>query len=245
VSVIRGGRELARLRHNLEAAGLDTAEWGEPWDAERLFITADGEANKYLGSETIRWHPEQHWLEIKLTARLGFLANSPRGRYRLNSPVSFRHRGSEVGGQAIAGPIRYDISYQPHRRRWYLDASWWLQPGPVPELSRALSGGVLGVDLNAGHLEQSKASTTVTRHHAAAVIISRRSLGQRARRRPDVTDAHRRLGGRELSVMPQRGLRLPRTLAGSGGGCAPHAGARRRLGEGSAAGAQVTEDRSR
>lgn len=152
VSVIRGGRELARLRHNLEAAGLDTAEWRERWDAERLFITADGEANKYLGNETIRWHPEQHWLEIKLPARLGFLANSPRGRYRLNSPVSFRHRGSEVGGQAIAGPIRYDISYQPHRRRWYLDASWRLQTGPVPELSRALSGGVLGVDLNAGHL---------------------------------------------------------------------------------------------
>lgn len=330
VSVIRGGRELARLRHNLEPARLSEARWRERWEAERLFITADGEADKYLGNETIRWHPEEQWLELKLPGRLGFLANRPHGRYRLDCRVSFRHRGSEVAAQATGGAIRFDISYQPERGRWYLDASWRLPVAAVPELKVVLSDGVLGVDLNAGHLagwvldqdgnpcsrthtvpialegqpastrdgrlraavstliwlarqawvkaiaiedlnfvdarqmgretmgrgrrgkrwrrtvaglptamfrdrlvqmcsnaalsvvamdpayttrwgeahwqdpldKQTKASTTVSRHHAAAVVIGRRSLGHRARRRPDVTDAHRRMGGRELSVMP-------------------------------------------
>ena len=121
VSVTRGGRELARLRHNLEPAGLSEARWRERWEAERLFISADGEADKYLGNETIRWHPEQQWLEMKLPGRLAFLANRPHGRYRLDCQVSFRHRGSEVVSQARAGAIRYDISYQPERGRWYLD----------------------------------------------------------------------------------------------------------------------------
>jgi len=46
VSVTRGGRELARLRQQLEAAGLSEAQWRERREAERLFITADGEADK-------------------------------------------------------------------------------------------------------------------------------------------------------------------------------------------------------
>jgi IS605 OrfB family transposase len=50
--------------------------------------------------------------------------------------------------------------------------------------------------------QQTTTSTTVTRHHAAAVVIGRRSLGHRARRRPDVTDGHRRMGVRELSARP-------------------------------------------
>ena len=337
VSVSRGGRGLARMRHHLEAARLSEAQWRQRWEAERLFIVADGEADKLYGNETIRWHPEQQWLEIKLPARLGFLANRPRGRYRLDCQVSFRHRGSELAAQTAGGAVRYDVSYRPERQRWYLDASWRLPAGPVPELRRVLSGGVLGVDLNAGHLaawvldgdgnprwrqrtvplaleglaastrdgrlraaisslialarragvkaiaiedldfaearqvgretmgrgargkrwrrqvvglpsagfrdrlvqmcanaglwvvavdpayttrwgeahwqapldQQTRPSTTVTRHHAAAVVIGRRSLRHRARRRPDVTDAHRRMGGRELSVMPSAGSGCP------------------------------------
>jgi hypothetical protein len=58
--------------------------------------------------------------------------------------------------------------------------------------------------------EQTKAWTTVSRHHAAAVVIGRRSLGHRARRRPDVTGAHRRMGGRELSARPSADSGCPR-----------------------------------
>jgi hypothetical protein len=140
------------VHHHLEAAGLTEAQWRGSWEAQRLFIVADGGADKLYGNETIRWHPEQQWLEIKLPARLGFLANRPHGRYRLDCQVTFRHRASEVAAQATGGAVRYDISYRPERRRWYLDASWRLPARTIPELGRVLSSGVVGVDLNAGHL---------------------------------------------------------------------------------------------
>ena len=49
VSVCRGGRRLAKTRHNLDAAGLTEARWRERWEAGRLFLTADGEKDKHLG----------------------------------------------------------------------------------------------------------------------------------------------------------------------------------------------------
>jgi hypothetical protein len=70
VSVCRGGRRLARVRHHLEAAGLGEGAWRERWQAARWFITADGEADKAWGNETIRWHPGEGWLEIKLPTPL-------------------------------------------------------------------------------------------------------------------------------------------------------------------------------
>jgi hypothetical protein len=71
VSVCRGGCRLAKTRHNLEAAGLTETQWRRWWDAERLFLTADGEAGKAWGNETIRWNPDEGWLEVKLPARWG------------------------------------------------------------------------------------------------------------------------------------------------------------------------------
>jgi hypothetical protein len=57
MSVCRGGRRLARARHHLQAAGRDELGWRRRWEAARLFLTADGEADKRLGNETIRWTP--------------------------------------------------------------------------------------------------------------------------------------------------------------------------------------------
>ena len=57
VSVTRGGRDLLRKRGNLAAAGLTGDQWRQRWEAARLFLTADGEAGKAWGNETIRFHP--------------------------------------------------------------------------------------------------------------------------------------------------------------------------------------------
>jgi hypothetical protein len=152
VSVCRGGRRLAQVRHHLEDAGLSRREWQERWRAARWFICADGEADKAWGNETIRWHPDEHWLELKLPASLAHLANQPHGRYRLCCPVSFSHRADEVAAQAASGAVRYDISYDPDRRRWYVVASWKLPRQTVPSLVELAGNGVLAVDLNAGHL---------------------------------------------------------------------------------------------
>jgi hypothetical protein len=152
VSVCRGGRQLARSQHQLRAAGLSLSEWHDQWRAARLFLTADGEADKAWGNETVRWHPGQRRLEVKLPAALARLANRPHGRYQLSCPVMFSYRGQDVAAQADSGAVRYDISYDPARGRWYLDASWKLPPTPPPGLRQLRQHPVLSADLNTGHL---------------------------------------------------------------------------------------------
>jgi hypothetical protein len=152
LSVVRGGRALLRKRGNLAAAGLTGDQWRAQWEAARLFLTADGEKDKAWGNETIRWNPDQSWLEIKLPGPLAALANRPHGRYRLSCPVDFSYRGDEAAAQAATGAIRYDISCEPARGRWYIDASWTAAPAPALCLEELRRHPVLAVDLNHGHL---------------------------------------------------------------------------------------------
>jgi IS605 OrfB family transposase len=152
VSVARGGRRLMRARLNLAAAGLTEDQWRERWEAARLFITADGEADKKWGNETIRWNPDEGWLEVKLPTPLGHLANRPHGRYRLSCEVRFSHRGDEAAAQAETGAVRYDICFDPVRGRWYIDASWRTPARPAPSLEQLRASPVIAADVNAGHL---------------------------------------------------------------------------------------------
>jgi IS605 OrfB family transposase len=143
---------LAATRHHLDQGGLSEDRWRQRWEASRWFITADGEAGKAWGNETIRWHPEQRWLEVKLPGELSHLANAHHGRYRLGAPVSFPYRGDEVAARAGSGSVRYDIAYDPDKDRWHLDASWKNRTSLPPALDELRRGRVLAVDLNAGHL---------------------------------------------------------------------------------------------
>jgi hypothetical protein len=153
VSVVRGGRRLLRTRQHLEDAKLTEAAWRMQWEAVRSFVCADGEADKAWGNETIRVHPDAGWLELKLPAPLVGLANQPHGRYRLSCPVRLSHRGDEWGAQAASGAVRYDITFDPNKRRWYLHASW-TRPSVEPLTVQAVvAHGVVAVDLNAGHLD--------------------------------------------------------------------------------------------
>jgi len=162
VSVCRGGRRLAKLRHTLDRddTALTVTAWRAWWEAERLFLTADGEADKLWGNQTIRVHPDQGWLEIRLPTPLAHLSNTS-GRaptYRLSCPVAFTHRRDEWAAQAASGAVRYDISLDPAKGggtgkgRWHLDASWRLPARPVPALDELRQQRSLGVDLNADHL---------------------------------------------------------------------------------------------
>jgi hypothetical protein len=152
VSVVRGGRRLARTRHHLEETGLAAVEWRTRWEAERWFLCADGEADKRLGNETIRVDPEAGWLELKLPAPIGHMANASHGRYRPSCPVRFAHRGAEWAAQAVSGAIRYDLHFEPDRGRWYCSASWTLPASAMMTVEQAIAGGVLAVDVNVGHL---------------------------------------------------------------------------------------------
>src|ERR671930_423517 len=158
VSVCRGGRRLARLRHAVDgddaSCRLTKAGWRERWGAARWFLTADGEAGKRWGNETIRVHPEEGWLELRLPTPLAHLSNTigRAATYRLSCPVAFTYRRAEWAAQAGSGAVRYDIVYEPAKGRWYVDASWRLVNRPAPSVEQLCRHPTLGVDLNAEHL---------------------------------------------------------------------------------------------
>ncbi|MGW7384713.1 IS200/IS605 family accessory protein TnpB-related protein [Streptomyces sp. NPDC054794] len=152
VHVVRGGKRLARTRHNLEAAGLTEAAWRARWEAERWLLAADGESGKRYGNETLRVTPDGE-VSIKLPAPLAEHANAPHGRYILAGRVQFRHRGAEWADRVEANrAIAYRIHYDVSRARWYLTASWQIPPARTIPLQAALAHGVIGVDTNADHL---------------------------------------------------------------------------------------------
>ncbi|MBD9726634.1 transposase [Streptomyces caniscabiei] len=152
VHITRGGKQLARTRHHLDAAGLTEPAWRGRWEAERWFCQADGESGKRYGNETIRVSPDGE-VSIKLPAPAGYLANAPHGRYVLACKIAFAHRGVEWADRVVADRvIAYRIHYDTGRGRWYLPASWQIPPAPTAPIEAALVHGVIGVDTNADHL---------------------------------------------------------------------------------------------
>ncbi|MFI0454013.1 IS200/IS605 family accessory protein TnpB-related protein [Actinomadura sp. 6N118] len=152
VRVVRGGKRLARNRHNLEAAQLTEDQWRQRWEASRWFLQADGESGKRFGNETIRVTPDGA-VSIRLPARLCHLVNAPHGRYVLTGTVSFRHRGDAWRDRVTANrAVAYRIHHDTGRGRWYLTASWTIPPVQTVPLDTARAGGLIGVDTNADHL---------------------------------------------------------------------------------------------
>ncbi|WP_260618479.1 hypothetical protein [Streptomyces sp. WAC07149] len=154
-AVVVGGRRLAKVRHHLTDAGLSEAGWRERWEAARLFLTADGESGAPFGNYTISVDPVDGAVTIVLPEPLRHLANAPRGRYRLACTVTFSHRREEWLDRVTAHrAVRYDITLDPVRGRWYLDASWSTPESVLPTPVELAATGVrlLAVDLNAGHL---------------------------------------------------------------------------------------------
>ncbi|GHE04101.1 IS200/IS605 family accessory protein TnpB-related protein [Streptomyces alanosinicus] len=152
VHVLRGGKKLARARHNLQATGLSEAAWRERWEAERWFLAAHGESGKRFGNETIRVNPDGE-ISIKLPAPLAQHANAPHCRYILTSRARFAYRGCEWADRVEANrAIAYRIHFDVTRGRWYLTASWQIPPTKTIPLTTALADGVIGVDTNDDHL---------------------------------------------------------------------------------------------
>ena len=114
--------------------------------------TLHGEKDAPWGNYTIRWNPDAGWLEINLPPSLAHLANQSDGRYRLSAHVGFSYRGDEVAAQAATGAVRYDISHDSARGRWYIHASWKTVPVPAPSLDEVRRHPVVAIDVNHGHL---------------------------------------------------------------------------------------------
>ena len=154
-AIVIGGRRLLKARHNLGTAQLTEAQWRQRWQAGRLFLTADGETGAPHGNYTITVDPGTGEVSVVLPEPLRYLANAPRGRYKLACTAGFHHRRQEWLDRVTANrAVRYDLVYDPVRDRWYLDASWSAGQAALPspgELARS-GARLLAVDLNAGHL---------------------------------------------------------------------------------------------
>jgi IS605 OrfB family transposase len=150
LSVTVGGKRLWRTRNHLDEAAMTEAQWRARWDGARMFLTADGETGKAGGNETIRVD-EAGRLRIKVPAALSVQFGS---HLQIAAPVGFSHRGGQWADRVAArAAVRYDISYDPVKGRWYLDASWTPDLTTAPRsLAELRTGPVLGVDLNADHL---------------------------------------------------------------------------------------------
>ncbi|MFB7930798.1 IS200/IS605 family accessory protein TnpB-related protein [Streptomyces sp. NPDC056039] len=152
VRAVRGGKQLAHLRHHLDQAGLDEAAWRQRWRAARMFLAADGESGKRFGNETVRITATGK-VSIRLPAALGHLANAPHNRYALNAEVVFRHRGEEWADRVSANrAVAYRIHHDIARGRWYVTASWQRAAAPILPMDAALTQGVVAVDMNDDHL---------------------------------------------------------------------------------------------
>jgi hypothetical protein len=148
-SITVGGNRLWRTRHNLAAAEMTEQQWRGRWDAARMFLTADGETGKAGGNETIRVDARGQ-LRIKVPVAL---ADRFGAHLLITAAVVFNHRSDEWGDRVRdRRAVRYDITFDPRRGRWYLDASWRITPAPIGEFDDLRDGHVLGVDLNADHL---------------------------------------------------------------------------------------------
>jgi IS605 OrfB family transposase len=234
-SITLGGKRLWRNRNHLDATDMTEQQWRNKWDAARMFLTADGESGKAGGNETIRVD-EAGRLAIKVPAELVERFGS---HLVITAPVQFTHRSAEwVDRVSARRAVRYDISFDSERGRWYLDASWKTSPDPVPELDDVRTGPVLGVDLNADHLAAcvlDSAGNPI----GEPVTIAVQTAGLKASRRDgrvraaisalldlarqhncaaivvenlDFADA--RATGRETLGRGKRGKRLRRTVAG-------------------------------
>ena len=152
VSVVRGGKRLLNLRNNLEASDMDAPQWRDRWDAARWFIAADGDTQYQWGNGLICVDADTGEMSVTLPAALRHLANAPRGRFVLARVVAFNHRAAEWAAQAATGPVSYELTFDPDKGYWHLDASWRPAPIEVPSLHQLRSLHTLAVDLNADHI---------------------------------------------------------------------------------------------
>ena len=152
VSIVRGGRKLLNHRNNLEDAEMTVPQWRDGWDAARWFITADGDRQYRWGNGLISVNADSGVVEVTLHAPLRHLANAPRGRFVLANPVAFNHRSDEWAAQAATGSVSYDLTFNPDKQRWYLDASWQNSAVELPSLYPLRAFNTLAVDLNADHI---------------------------------------------------------------------------------------------
>jgi hypothetical protein len=157
VHVTEGGKQLAKIRHHLDAAGLTEAEWRQKWQCARNRIKAKGSADEPFGNLTITVTPAGQ-VSLRLPKPLEHLANARHGRYVLSGQAVFCYRAEEWLAR-IRGrkSVAYTLTGKPDRAGRYLSACWATPPEAIsstgePDTTIRARGPIVGVDLNERHL---------------------------------------------------------------------------------------------
>ena len=195
VAVTRGGKNLLRKRNNLAGAGLTEARWRQEWEASRLFLTADGEAAKRWGNETIP-------LELA-----GLSAATRDGRLRA-AVTRLIAAAKAAGARAVViedldfaearGEGRERTGSRPSRGRRGRGYRRMVAGIPTAKLRDRLTQMASNAGLSVVVVDPAYTSRwsavhwlpllreqhpETTGHHAAALVMGRRGLGHRARTR--------------------------------------------------------------
>jgi len=159
VGVVEGGKRLAKIRHNLDAANLALPEWHEEWECARYRVEANGSGDEPFGNLTTTVSPDWE-VSLRLPKPLEYLANAPHGRFVLSGTAVFSYRADEWRARITGGKsVSYTITRKPGRAGRYLTAAWACAPttsdticASSPKDDVLANGPVVGVDLNDGHL---------------------------------------------------------------------------------------------
>ena len=140
-SIRVGGKRLWRNRNHLDATDMDEQRWRDRWDGARMFLSADGESGKHGGNETIRVDGHGQLRVQVPSAFVGELGS----HLPIGAPLRFSHRGGEWWARVAARrAVRYDLSYDPGRGRWYLDGPGKPGPNRCPHSRNGAPGGCWG-----------------------------------------------------------------------------------------------------
>jgi hypothetical protein len=243
VHVTEGGKRLVKTRHNLYAATLNPSEWREKWDCARNRIEATGSGDEPFGNLTVTVTPDGK-VSLRLPKPLEHLANAAHGRYALSGSAVFAYRAEEWRSRITGGKsVSYTISRTPGRSGRYLTAAWGCSPTTSEVIcSHSLNndvrvdGGVIGVDLNDGHLAVRRldkhgnplgrphridfdlsgpsARLAQVRHAVTQLLRFTRRRGIDTIAAEDLDFADARTTGRENMGRGSRGKRFRKTVAG-------------------------------
>jgi IS605 OrfB family transposase len=192
-STVLGGRRLANTRHHLEEAGLTLGDWQDKRLTARGWYGCSGSTNLLGGNQVFKIDllgtlsielpmqiAREHGLPVKRS-------DSKGGILTLVSKVRFPYGGDELHARIqMREAVRFDLDpvYKHGRlHKIYLRASWTREDPPVPTLETARACGMVGVDLNSGHLDAwriDQSGNPVGRDRNIPMFTSGLSAGKRS-----------------------------------------------------------------
>ena len=160
-SVCLGGRQHANTRHHLPAAGRGLDDWQATQHQRRAWFGCVGNKGALGGNPCLSLRqggPGQWLLTVSVPGPVQRTLNAPV-RVQLTHPVPLAHHRVELEGRLHDRlAVRLDLHFEPGRRgeKARVRIAWVRAGRDALTLQQARLGGLVGVDLNEGHLDAAR-----------------------------------------------------------------------------------------